>query len=98
MNNCILEQSAYFVNPGYSSCTSKSYPFAMALNSTIWPSIGTAPEAIKTWLCTFYRLVDTNDSSVIEQTVDLFSEDAIVKTAAGQTKGKEGMLRVFHIV
>jgi hypothetical protein len=70
----------------------------MALSSTIWPNIGTPPEAIKAWLSTFYRIADTKDSSVIEQIVDLFSEDAIVKTAAGQIKGKEGLSHGFIIV
>ena len=68
----------------------------MALNNTLWPSTGTAPEAIKAWLFTFYRLADTNDSAVIEQMVDLFAEDAVAKTAAGKAQGKAGKLGIFN--
>jgi hypothetical protein len=70
--------------------------FQMALNHTVWPSTVTAPEAIKEWLSTFYRLADTNDSAVIEQMVDLFAENAVAKTAAGQAKGKAGKLGIIN--
>jgi hypothetical protein len=68
----------------------------MALNNTEWPSTGYAPEAIRAWLSTFYRLADTNDNAVTEQMADLFAEDAIVKTAAGQARGKAGVLGTFR--
>ena len=64
----------------------------MALNNTLWPSTGTAPEVIKAWLSTFYRLADTNDNAVTEQIVDLFAEDAVAKTTAGKAQGKTGKL------
>lgn len=68
----------------------------MALNHTVWPSTGTAPESIKTWLSTFYKLADTNDSAATEQMADLFAENVVVKTAAGQAKGKAGKLGILN--
>ncbi len=62
----------------------------MALTSTVWPNTGVATELVKTWLSNFYKLADADDSSVGEEIVNLFTEGAIVSTAAGQTQGKAG--------
>lgn len=70
--------------------------FQMALNNTVWPSTGTALEDIKSWLSEFYRLADTNDSAITEQMVELFAENAVVKSAAGRAQGKAGQLGVVN--
>ena len=63
----------------------------MALSSTVWPD-EPAPENIKDWLSDFFRTVDINVPDAPEKFVSFFTHDVFIRTGAGASNGREGLL------
>jgi hypothetical protein len=64
----------------------------MPVANTVWPE--GIPTAVKTWLETFYTLVDSKDSEVPQKVADLYTEDAVVYGMAGKATGSAGTFRL----
>ena len=63
----------------------------MALSSTVWPD-EPVPENIKDWLSEFFHTADTNVPDAPEKFASFFTHDVFIRTAAGLSNGREGLL------